>query len=81
MPAAAQRAPIALVSGEKDLKKYGLPDAKDHRQKVVESNSRLRILLTIDVDMDRAHEQREALKQEGVKVSFNDLVIKASAMA
>lgn len=37
--------------------------------------------LTIDVDMDRAHEQREALKQEGVKVSFNDLVIKASAMA
>ena len=36
---------------------------------------------TIDVDMDRAHEQREALKQEGVKVSFNDLVIKASAMA
>jgi pyruvate dehydrogenase E2 component (dihydrolipoamide acetyltransferase) len=37
--------------------------------------------LTIDVDMDRAHEQREALKQEGVKVSFNDLVIKAAAMA
>lgn len=37
--------------------------------------------LTIDVDMDRAHNEREALKEAGVKVSFNDLVIKAAALA
>lgn len=37
--------------------------------------------LTIDVDMDRAYNEREALKEAGVKVSFNDLVIKAAALA
>lgn len=37
--------------------------------------------LTVDVDMDRAHAQREALKETGIKVSFNDLVIKATAKA
>lgn len=38
--------------------------------------------LTMDIDMDNAIEARKAVNaQEGVKISFNDMVIKASAIA
>jgi pyruvate dehydrogenase E2 component (dihydrolipoamide acetyltransferase) len=37
--------------------------------------------LTIDVDMDQAFDQRELLKQNGIKVSYNDLVVKAASLA
>jgi len=38
--------------------------------------------LTLDIDMDNAMAARKAVNaQEGVKVSFNDMVIKASAVA
>lgn len=38
--------------------------------------------LTMDIDMDNAMEARKAVNaQEGVKISFNDMVIKASAIA
>ncbi len=84
VPAAAmQRAPIALVSGEERFEEMPVSQMrKTIAKRLSESKfTAPHFYLTIDVDMDRAHEQREALKQEGVKVSFNDLVIKASAMA
>jgi pyruvate dehydrogenase E2 component (dihydrolipoamide acetyltransferase) len=38
--------------------------------------------LTLDIDMDNAIAARKAMNaQEGVKISFNDMVVKASAMA
>lgn len=38
--------------------------------------------LTMDIDMDNAIEARKAVNaQEGIKISFNDMVIKASAIA
>jgi len=41
--------------------------------------------LTIDVDMERAAEAREALNKQlgdqGVKISFNDIILKATALA
>ncbi len=84
VPAAAmQRSPIALVSGEERFEEVPVSQMrKTIAKRLSESKfTAPHFYLTIDVDMDRAHEQREALKQEGVKVSFNDLVIKASAMA
>lgn len=84
VPAAAmQRAPIALVSAEERFEEVPVSQMrKTIAKRLSESKfTAPHFYLTIDVDMDRAHEQREALKQEGVKVSFNDLVIKASAMA
>ena len=84
VPAAAlQRAPIAFVSGEERFEEVPVSQMrKTIAKRLSESKfTAPHFYLTIDVDMDRAHEQREALKQEGVKVSFNDLVIKASAMA
>ena len=84
VPAAAmQRSPIALVSGEERFEEVPVSQMrKTIAKRLSESKfTAPHFYLTIDVDMDRAQEQREALKQEGVKVSFNDLVIKASAMA
>lgn len=84
VPAAAMpRSPIALVSGEERFEEVPVSQMrKTIAKRLSESKfTAPHFYLTIDVDMDRAHEQREALKQEGVKVSFNDLVIKASAMA
>jgi pyruvate dehydrogenase E2 component (dihydrolipoamide acetyltransferase) len=80
---AAPRTPIALVSGEERFEEVPVSQMrKTIAKRLSESKfTAPHFYLTIDVDMDRAHEQREALKQEGVKVSFNDLVIKASAMA
>ncbi len=77
------RSPIALVSGEERFEEVPVSQMrKTIAKRLSESKfTAPHFYLTIDVDMDRAHEQREALKQEGVKVSFNDLVIKASAMA
>ena len=81
--AAIPRSPIALVSGEERFEEVPVSQMrKTIAKRLTESKfTAPHFYLTIDVDMDRAHEQREALKQEGVKVSFNDLVIKASAMA
>ena len=81
--AATPRSPIALVSGEERFEEVPVSQMrKTIAKRLSESKfTAPHFYLTIDVDMDRAHEQREALKQEGVKVSFNDLVIKASAMA
>ena len=80
---AVPRTPIALVSGEERFEEVPVSQMrKTIAKRLSESKfTAPHFYLTIDVDMDRAHEQREALKQEGVKVSFNDLVIKASAMA
>lgn len=80
---AVPRTPIALVSGEERFEEVPVSQMrKTIAKRLSESKfTAPHFYLTIDVDMDRAHEQREALKQEGVKVSFNDLVIKASATA
>lgn len=37
--------------------------------------------LTMEIDMDNAIEARKAINNSGVKISFNDLVVKAAAMA
>ena len=81
--AAIPRSPIALVSGGERFEEVPVSQMrKTIAKRLTESKfTAPHFYLTIDVDMDRAHEQREALKHEGVKVSFNDLVIKASAMA
>ena len=37
--------------------------------------------LTMDIDMDNAMSARKAINDQGMKVSFNDMVVKACAMA
>jgi pyruvate dehydrogenase E2 component (dihydrolipoamide acetyltransferase) len=37
--------------------------------------------LTMDIDMDNAMSARKAINEQGMKVSFNDMVVKACAMA
>ncbi len=37
--------------------------------------------LTMDIDMDNAISARKAINEQGMKVSFNDMVVKACAMA
>ncbi len=37
--------------------------------------------LTMDIDMDNAMTARKAINDQGIKVSFNDMVVKACAMA
>lgn len=82
VPAASGNAPV--VAGQESYTDENVSQMrKVIARRLAESKfSAPHFYLTLDIDMDNAIAARKAMNaQEGVKVSFNDMVLKASAMA
>jgi pyruvate dehydrogenase complex dihydrolipoamide acetyltransferase long form len=84
-PAATTPAASAPSSEEEDGGYTDIPTTQIRRiiaQRLLESKSTIpHLYLSADVELDGIATMREALKSQGVKVSVNDCVIKAVALA
>jgi pyruvate dehydrogenase E2 component (dihydrolipoamide acetyltransferase) len=82
--AAPMQAPVFVASGVESFTEESVSQMrKTIARRLAESKfSAPHFYLTMEIDMDNAIEARKAINEKGdVKISFNDMVVKACAMA